>query len=389
MKDPLSIAFLSHVASQQAPTGAERSLALLAAGMRRRGHRVLVVVPGPWSLAAELRGAGVELLCEPARACWLSYHDPRPWPEAWVRWLRWAWPQAAVRRIARRLGEWQAEVVHVNCLPHLRGAAAGRRAGLPVVWHLREILPPGPRRRWLAARLARDADALLAVSEAVARWLAEEGLAGRSRVVHNGVAPTRAVEQPPAARRALGLPEEGVYFGLFGQLTRHKGALSFVEAGRRVLEREPQARFVLAGPGPPGFRSEVQQALAATERSARFHLLPAQPGSERLLAAADVVCLATLTPDPFPRAVLEAMAAGKPVVAFDSGGTSEMLRDGETGLLVRAGDVDGLARAFLRLAADPSSRETMGRAGRQRARAEFSVDRHLDAVEAVLRSVVR
>jgi glycosyltransferase involved in cell wall biosynthesis len=128
--------------------------------------------------------------------------------------------------------------------------------------------------------------------------------------------------------------------------------------------------------------------MEATGRSDRFHLLEPQPGSDRLNAAADVVCLTTITPDPLPCAVMEAMASARPVAAFDSGGTSEMVRTGETGLLVPTGDVGELADAFVRLARDSAARVEMGRAGQRRVREVFSIARQLDALEGLYRGVV-
>jgi len=387
MSRPLSIAFLSHMASQTAPTGAERSLALLACGLRRRGHRVGVVAPGRWALEASLRASDVALEIIPSRACWMTYYEPRPWPVALLKWARCAWPRGSTGRVRRFLESWKPDVVHVNCLPHLVGAAAAADSGRPVVWHLREILPAGRRRRWLAGRVRRDATLVVAVSEAVGRWVRDEGLGPRLRVVPNGVDLSSAPRDGAAARRALGIPDDGVLVGLFGQLLPHKGALEFVEAARRALATQPTLRFVLAGGGPEAFRRRVESAIAATGQVQRFHLLEPRPSGEPLIAATDVVCLATITPDPLPRAVMEAMAASKPVAAFASGGTVEMVRPGETGLLVPPGDVEALGRAFVRLAGDPGLRREMGRSGVQRAREQFSMERHLDRMEALFRSV--
>jgi glycosyltransferase involved in cell wall biosynthesis len=381
----LDLVMLSHLASADAPTGAERSLALLAGGLRERGARVAVVAPGPWAMSSGLREAGVEVAEIPCRSCWMSYHDPLAWPLAALKWVRFALPDSGPFRLARWLRARAPDVVHVNCLPHVRGAASARAAGLPVVWHLREILPPGFRRRWFAARLRRDATRIVAVSEAVARWVREEGLGSRLDVVPNGVAPAPGALDPQAARRALRIPEEGFFVGMFGQLVPHKGGWEFLRAAGRALEREPGLRFLMAGPGAPRFVTALRREAAALGPG-RVHLLPPQGSVETLFAAVNAVCLPTLTPDPFPRSILEAMAAGLPVAAFRGGGVEEMVLDGETGILVERGDVEALARAFARLAADHGAAARMGQAGRKRATAEFSLERNVERMERVLRS---
>jgi len=383
VSDRLAIALLSHVASPRAPTGAEHSLALLALGLRARGHRVAAVAPGAWALAERLRAGGVDVVTVGCRPCWTTYWEPRPWPVAAAKWVRCRWPQRAKHRLGVFLTEWGADVVHVNCLPHLAGAAAGALAGRPLVWHLREILPEGMRRRWWARRLARHADAIVAVSEAVAAWVRAEGLDGGLHVVPNGVDAPPHRPDPARARDELGIDPGGVVVGLFGQLVAHKGALAFIEAGDRAAATRPELRFVLAGAGPPGFRGECERAIARSGHPDRFRILAAQPSGERLIAASDVVCLATTTPDPFPRAVLEAMAAGRPVAAFDSGGTREMVVDGETGLLVAGSDVEALAGAFRRLGGDRGLRDAMGRAGAARAREHFSTELHVTRMESL------
>jgi glycosyltransferase involved in cell wall biosynthesis len=177
--------------------------------------------------------------------------------------------------------------------------------------------------------------------------------------------------------------------GLFGQLVPHKGGLAFVEAARRALLAEPGLRFVLAGAGTPRFVRRLRQAIDRSGFAERFHLLQPQPTGTELIQAADVVCMTTTTPDPLPRVVLEAMAMDRPVVGFAAGGTVEMVKSGVTGCLLPPGDLEGLARAMVRLARDPATREAMGQAGGRRARGHFSLGRHLDEMERVFRSVAR
>jgi glycosyltransferase involved in cell wall biosynthesis len=381
MSRSLRIACLSHLASTGAPTGAERSLAELAIGLARRGHRVLAVVPGPWVLEEELRAGAVEVARIPSRSCWLTYWEPRPWPVAAAKWVRYAWPQGAARGLGRLLGAWSPDVVHVNCLPHLRGAQAARRTGRPWLWHLREVLPAGPRRRFFGRRLAASGARLVAVSQAVAGWLAEEGLRAQVTVVHNGIEIPASPPDPAAARAALGLPPDGTWVAFVGQLLPHKGALAFVRAAARAMAEAPGLRALLAGDGTAGFLREIEAGIASSGVSDRFVLLPPRPSGLALLAASDLVAVPTLSPDPLPRTVMEAMALGRPVVAFSTGGIPEMVDAPRTGLLVPTGDEARLAAAFADLSGDPARRAAMGEAARERCRALFTLTRHLDRME--------
>lgn len=383
----MRLALLSHLASRKAPTGAERSLALLAEGLVRRGHQVTVIAPGPWVLTEPLARAAVEVRQIPMGMAWLVWYGERGSGYSAAKWTHAACVAMRGRaRLARELRSLAPDLVHVNCLPHVNGARVARQLGLKVVWHLREILPIGPRRRWFARRLAADADRIVAVSEAVAEWVREEGLRENVEVAYNGVRLPDVLLDPAQARRDLGLPfDAGCVVGLFGQLERHKGAELFLEAARRALVEEPGLRFVVAGSGPAAYVATLRRIAEALE--GRAVVLPPQPGAETLLASADVVALTTVTPDPLPRAVLEAMAHARPVVAFDSGGTSEMLVDGETGILCPVSDVDALAAAFVRLARDPGQRGAMGQAGRERVRVRFSLEQHLDRMERIFEQV--
>jgi glycosyltransferase involved in cell wall biosynthesis len=303
-----------------------------------------------------------------------------------ARSLRYAMPDVGARLLLRWLSELAPDVVHVNCLPHLRGAAAARDLGLPVVWHVREMLPPGRRRRWFADRLRSDARSIVAVSEAVAGWLWEEKLGDRVAVVHNGVDPPPELPERDATRSRFGVPMDAVAVGLFGQMVVHKGALDLVRAAHGAVSEDDRLHFLIAGDGPESFRRELEREISVGPAAGHIHVVPPQPEIWELLAAVDLVAVPTLWPDPLPRTVMETMAAARPVVAYDNGGVPEMVVDGETGRLCRPGDVGELTRKLLELAGDGDLRVRFGEAGKMRARELFSVECHVDRMESVLES---
>ena len=383
----MKIALLSHLASEEAPTGAERSLALLALGLSAGGHEVVVATPGPWALREELEAGGVVVATVPVRQCWLVQYGPQPlWRQA-ARGLRYAFPDSGGRRLRAWLSELMPDAVHVNCLSNLRGAAAARALGLPVVWHLREILPPGSRRRWFAGRLRCDATRIVAVSEAVAEWVREEGLGDRVEVVHNGVDPPDDGFDREALRDRFDLPPEAVVVGLFSQLVVHKGAFDLVRAAHSAVAENPRLHFLVAGHGPASFADQLRREIEAGAAAGQIRVVPPQAEIWELLAAVDMLALPTQWPDPLPRSVMEAMAAGRPVVAYDAGGVPEMVVDGETGMLCQPGEVEDLSRAIVEMAANEALRNRLGEAGRRRARELFSVALHVERMEAVLEAV--
>ncbi len=384
----MKVAMLSHLASRTAPTGAERVLELVARGLVGRGHQVAVSVPGPWAFDSPLEDSGIEVRRIPVRCCWLVQADRQPAWRQLMRGARFLLPDPGTGSLASFFSEFDPDVVYVNCLPHLRGAATARASGRPVVWHVHEILPPGARRRWFAGRLRRDADRIVAVSEAVADWIRAEGLGGSLEVVHNGVEIPDSLPDCASARARFDLPTGATVFGWFGQLVHHKGSVDFVRAAHRVSERCSDTWFLIAGHGSSSFVGTLRNEIDSGPAAERMRIVPPQPEIWELMAAVDGLALTTLWPDPLPRVVMEAMAVGKPVVAYANGGVPEMVIDGETGILCPPGDVAGLTSAILQLTKDEGLRGRFGVAGRRRARADFSVERHLDRMERVLQGSI-
>jgi glycosyltransferase involved in cell wall biosynthesis len=357
---------------------------LLARGLARRGHEVAITAPGPWSLEEDLAAAGIKVRQIPVRVCWLVQSEAQPLVSQVARAIRYGMPDRGEREITNWLEQHRPDAVHVNCLPHVRAARAGHRLGLPVVWHLREILPAGPRRRWFAHRLRGYASKIVAVSAAVAAWVNEEGLGDRVRVVHNAVHLPSTVASRNEARRELNLPADVPVVGMYSQLVPHKGGTDFIGAAHGLADEHPLAHFVIAGRGERGFVASLRRAAGDGPAAGRVHLLPPQPTIWSLLAATDVVAVPTTWPDPLPRVVMEAMACGRPVVAYDGGGVPEMISDGDTGVLAPSGDLAALTDGIGGLLADEALRARIGERARERALRLFAIENHVNAMEQVL-----
>lgn len=284
-------------------------------------------------------------------------------------------------RLGRLFGRHKVDLVQAHqYTPFFYALAARlmRLSGVPVLFteHGRHQ-PDYPRRkRMLFNRLAlRRRDRVVAVGEAVRRALvANEGIPeGRIEVLYNGIDTDRFVPPSPgeraAARRELGLSPDDLAVVQVARLDYLKDHPTAVRAVGRVARQRPGVRLLLVGEGPERDKIEAEVRRLGLEESVLFLGLRKDVG--RLLGAADLFLL-TSTSEGIPLTIIEAMAAGLPVVSTDVGGTAEVVVEGQTGSLAPARDDAALAGAILRLAGDPALRRRQGEAGRQRAKDRFS-----------------
>ena len=159
---------------------------------------------------------------------------------------------------------------------------------------------------------------------------------------------------------------------LVARMLRDKGILEFVEAARHVRATHPDARFLIAGSPDDGNPSSFRESdMRRWEEAGDVRCLGFREDIAELLAACHIACLPSYR-EGLPKSLLEAAAAGKPIVTTDVPGCRTVVHDGVNGLLVPARDAGALAGAITRLVEDPRLRETLGKAGRRRAELEFS-----------------
>lgn len=260
---------------------------------------------------------------------------------------------------------------HTSFYRKLAWFIEARRTGRPVIVHLH--MPDigaffGSGRAHAAAMgwMFRHADRVLALTEAMAAELrALFGPGPRIEVLYNPVE-LEPLSAPPRPRT----DSPTVLF--LGEIGQRKGAFDLIAAAERVRAAAPSARFQLYGNG------EVERAraeVAARGLAGRVEVPGWISGPARLevLKAAHLLVLPSYQ-EGLPMSILEAMGAGLPVVATPVGGVAEAVIDGETGALVRPGDVDGLAGALTRLVSDPALRLRQGAAGRRLAVERFDLD---------------
>jgi glycosyltransferase involved in cell wall biosynthesis len=342
--------------------GGEESLLGLAASLDHRRLRVLGVVTAEGEVAARLRAAGVPTSV-------VALPPVRPWTLPAVL-------QALVRLRALLRRE-RVELIHAHgSRGALYAGLASRGLGAPLVWHVR-VADPDPKLDRLLAWLA---GAIVVNSGATAARMRQwPRAAAKVTVVPNGVDLARFAPGPadPALGRALDLDPTRPVVGYFGRLEHGKGVDVLIEAAAQLHPRLP-ATFLFVGDGP------LREALAA--RAAVVGLPARFAGQRDDVPALLRLCAAVVLPsrqEAFGRVLIEAMAAGVPVIASAVGGIPEVCVDGVTALLVPPADPEALAVAIALTLTDQAATAARVEAARADVRTRFDLAAHASRVLGV------
>ncbi len=271
---------------------------------------------------------------------------------------------------------------------NLAGAIAAARCGIPAVCHFKGFRRVGPIDRWCSQWI----DTAITMTDEIGAHYRSRGIRARRFVtIHDGIDVGRfATGGGASVRRELGIASGTPVVGIVGHVQQWKGQLLVAEAVARARRQIPQLRCLIVG-GVHRLGAEyaerLKERVAAPDLAGHAVLTGARRDVAACMDAMDVVIHAS-DREPFGRVLLEAMAAGRPVIAPREGGPLEIVADGESGLLVPPRDPDALAAAIVSLVGDPARRAAMARAARARVAAVFDIRQNARAVEAVLNDVV-
>lgn len=300
-----------------------------------------------------------------------------------------------VFRMASVFREFRPDIVHSRNWSCIDGVIGGALARVPVIVHgehgrtAEDPLGRNRKRRVVRRLLAPWVDRFVTVSEDLARWLVEDVRIAARKVVHipNGVDTERfSPEGREQARRSLDVPYGATVFGCVGRLDPVKDHASLLRAFAAVGSGGAPVLLLLAGEGP--MRAAIEAEIRRLGLDARVRLLGERSDVPDVLRALDVFLLPSVG-EGMSNSILEAMAAGLPVIATRVGGNPQLVRDGATGTLVAAGDPEGLAAAMRRYLGEPELRAAHGRAARLRSEAEFSLTRMVAAYSALYAGLLR
>jgi len=331
--------------------------------------------------ARELSGRKVYFLPE-------LKHPIRPWSD---------W--RAFFKLASILKAEKVDLVHTHSSKAgILGRWAARKAGVPRIVHtvhgwgfFSGQFPPA---RWLYQILERwtavITDRLIAVSRDNEREGLKSGIGveAQYRVIHSGILPGQYVVSPGKARRVRRQMEtEGRPCVLIlSNFKPQKAPLDVVKVAAKLKSRKPNVLFLWAGDGP--LREKVERAIQEEGLAKHFKFLGWREDVAELLAASDALLLTSLH-EGLPRVVLQAMAAGKPVVATAVNGTPEAVKDGVTGFLHEPHDTQAMAGSLLKILSNKALARKMGRSGRKSLKGTFRMGKMLAEIEKLYDELAR
>ncbi|MCC2655477.1 MAG: glycosyl transferase group 1 family protein [Panacagrimonas sp.] len=352
-----------HVETGQHLYGGAQQVAFLLRGLTAHDVECALVCPPGAAIGAHFGGSAVKVIETPCSG------------DADLGFI------ARLRRVIRHQ---RPDVLHLHSRrgADVLGAIAGRLAGVPVVLSRRVDNPEA--RAWVALKY-RLHDRVIAISQGIADVLAAEGVAAsRLRVVRSSLDP--APWQSPVPRAAFcaefDVPEPAVLIGVVAQLIERKGHRVLFDALRALPDRS-RVRVVCFGQGP--LRETLEREAADLGETVRFAGF--RNDLARWIGALDLLVHPALM-EGLGVSLLQASAAGVPIIASRAGGMPEAVADEETGLLVAPGDAGALSAALRRLIEDPDLRRRFGDQGRARIEREFSVETMVRGNLAVYRELV-
>lgn len=363
--------------------GAQENTLYTVLGLNQKPGYEVTLVTGPaigpeGELLEEARKSGIRVMLVPEMR-----REIHPWRDF-----------QTLLSLTRLLKELSPEIVHTHSSKAgILGRLAARRAHVPFILHTIHGQAFHPNQNWILNTLfknlewyvSRFTDRIITVADAMRDQAVAAGIAPASKfiTIYSGMdvgAFLNGHGRRTEMRRKLGFGEEQTVVGKVARLAPLKGYEYIIELAHELMPRHPELRFLFVGDGQLRTELEAQaQRLGVRDRIVFAGLVPAQE-VPAYLSAMDILVHASLR-EGLARVLPQALISGKPVVSFDVDGAREVVRNEETGFLVRAKDLRGLVESVEKLVAQPALGKRMGERGRELFTRQFDQEVMVDRID--------
>ena len=344
--------------------GGQWSLFYLIKHLNKDVFRPILVCPEEGELAEKMRGAGAEVIC--LNVGRIRYLNP-----------------LVIKKFISLIKDKQIVLIHTDSSTEtLYAGIAARMMRIPLVWHIRV----SERERFLDRVLSLLAARLILVANAISPrfpWLKNHH---KMVVVHNGIDLEEFdnLHTTSSIREEFNISEDAVLLGCIGRIEKRKGQEYLVSAMRYI----DNVKLLLVGGGEERYINEIKMLCNELGISDRVFFAGARDNIPSVFKEIDILVFPSISGEGFPRVLLEAMAAGKPVVATDNAGNPEAVVDGMTGHIVPSKNSVALAARIKELVCDKKKRKRMGQAGRKRVEQNFTIESNVELIERLYRQIL-
>ena len=364
-----------YISSSGLTGGAETSLYHLVTGLDKSRYKPFVLCPEPGPLVENLTADEITTKVTPL--------------PAWRKLKSTITRYSVLNHLISSLAAAEIHLIHSNTIwinPYAQ--KIGQKLGIPVICHLRDLIRKDQVRKYALNRI----DMIIPISDVVRQPLEEAGIeSAKIKRIYNGVDVSMFSHGRDILREDF--PINGHLVGIVGQLnprSHWKGQRDFLQAAAEVNQHRSDVYFAIVGgdsspASAPDHKSYIRELKELAEElgiSDRVIFTGFRIDMPDVMASLDVLVSASWA-EPFGRVLIEAMAAGKPVVATAAGGAPEIVQNGITGILVPPKDPQAIAKAVLYILQDSQVRQKMGSAGQRRTQEHFSLDRNIKETQAI------
>lgn len=388
----INILYVSHSANLY---GAEQSLLELLRGLERRQFNPIVVLPKNGPLKHSLSDLNITTEVVPTLTAWLT--DRPKWQRPLHHLAVLPFVLITLYKLLKFVRRYSVHMIHSNSLVVIDGALAAKLAGIPHIWHAREMLNGHSPYNFLAQPcipltvVSRLSTKVICTSQAVARCFdrCSSATTVNHEIVYNATEPSN--EKTVLSRKIRTKYSINSNSPLILQLSYVKpikGCIDLIKAAAIVCQTRPDAVFLLVGSEPdPKYRQHLLNLRADFRLEKNFYLTGFQKDAQAVITEADIVVSASHY-ESFGRTLIEAMHLQKPVIGTAVGGIPEIIDHGVTGFLVPPQCPDALAEAILNLLQNPQLQKKLGQAGQEKAKTVFSLNNHLQSIQSIYTQVV-
>ena len=283
----------------------------------------------------------------------------------------------------------KVDLIHVNALrPTFYAGIAAKIAGIPIIWHARDLRATV----WIDKMLSSLATYIIAISGIVSQrfpWLSGKN---RMSVIYNGIDMDKFKPHLKNSRimNEFNINKNTLVVGIVGHLEDRKGQKIFLQAASKILNRSSQVKFLIVGKDPDReglYQTELESLSEKLNIKDNVIFTGYKDNVSETMSIIDIfVC--PFKDEAFGRVVIEAMALGKPVVAYNHSALQELIKNGEYGILVTPEDERELTEAILKLLDDPDLRKKLGEAARKSAQERFDLKFTIDRIQQLYEEIL-